>query len=41
MIDCRATDEFIDTQFVYTYNLPTVPLIKAYALQLINSSFTV
>jgi hypothetical protein len=32
IIDCRAINEFVNTQFVYTYNLPTVPLTKAYAL---------
>ena len=32
MIDCGAIDKFIDTQFVHTYNLLTLPLTKAHAL---------
>jgi len=32
MINCGATNKFIDTQFVRTYNLPTLPLAKARAL---------
>jgi hypothetical protein len=32
IINCGAINEFINTQFVYTYNLPTIPLIKACAL---------
>ena len=40
MIDCGATDKFVDTQFVCTYNLPTLPLTKARALQLADGSCT-
>jgi len=32
MIDCEATNKFINTQFVRIYNLLTLPLIKARAL---------
>jgi len=32
MINYGATNKFIDTYFVRTYNLPTLPLTKARAL---------
>ena len=32
MIDYRAINKFVDTQFVYTYNLPILPFTKARAL---------
>jgi len=41
IIDCTATNKFVDTQFMYIYNLPTFPLAKARALQLTNSSYTI
>ena len=41
MINCRTINKFINTEFVYTYNLLILPLIKARALQLANSSYTV
>ena len=41
MIDCGAINKFIDTQFIYTYNLPILPFTKVRALQLTNNSCTV
>ena len=32
IINYGATNKFINTQFIYTYNLPTLPLTKACAL---------
>jgi len=32
IINYEATNKFIDTYFIYTYNLPTLPLTKARAL---------
>ena len=32
IINYRATNKFVDTQFIYIYNLPTLPLAKARAL---------
>ena len=38
MIDCRAINKFINTQFVCTYNLFILPFTKAYALQFVDNS---
>jgi len=32
IINCKATNKFIDTQFVRTYNLSILPFTKARAL---------
>ena len=41
MINYKTTNKFIDTQFIYKHNLLTLPLIKAHALQLADSSYTI
>ena len=40
MIDCKATNKFINTQFVHIYSLLILPFIKAHALQFTDSSCT-
>ena len=32
MINCGAINKFINTQFIYTYNLPTLPFTKVRTL---------
>jgi hypothetical protein len=32
IINCGAINKFINIQFMYIYNLPTLPLAKAHAL---------
>ena len=41
IINYKATNKFINTQFIRKYNLLTLPLTKAHTLQLTNSSYTI